>query len=201
MKLIKVIKPSLAAMALAVVTMGTPASAATTVETKLNQGIIGGEHNLEVTPVSNFNAVTLNGETQVTHADPGTLVVTDARGTGEGYRVNVRANQFKVSADTKSDKTLPKGSLVLSSGGADVTKVGGTQSQNPEFKAENFVIDTDNQSTILSAKKDQGMGKYNIKFKNDALSLTLNPHSTYVVNKSGTTTYESVLTYSVVTGP
>lgn len=201
MNLQRLIKPSLTAIALAVSVMGTPASAATTVETKLNQGIIGGEHNLEVVPVTNFNTVTLSGETQVTHADPGSLVVTDARGTGEGYRVNVRANQFKVSADTKSDKALPKGSLVLSSNGANITKVGGTQSADPEFKAASFVIDTDNQSTILSAKKDQGMGKYSIKFKNDALSLTLNPHSTYVVNKSGTTTYESTLTYSVVTGP
>lgn len=48
--------------------MGTPASAATTAETKLNQSITGGEHNIAVTPVSNFNAVTLSGETQVTNA-------------------------------------------------------------------------------------------------------------------------------------
>ena len=49
--------------------MGTPASAATTAETKLNQSITGGEHNIAVTPVSNFNAVTLSGETQVTNAN------------------------------------------------------------------------------------------------------------------------------------
>ncbi len=77
----------------------------------------------------------------------------------------------------------------------------GTSSPNPEFKTTNFIIDTDNQVTILSAKKDEGMGKYNVSFNDKSLALTLNPHSTYVENKAGATSYESKLTYSIVTGP
>lgn len=153
MRFSKVMIPTLATLALGMSLMGTPASAATTADTKLNQSITGGEHNITVTPVSNFNAVTLSGETQVTHANPGVLTVTDATGSGNGWRINVKADQFKVSGDTKSNRTLPKGSLVLNSGGATITKVGGTSSPNLEFKTTNFIIDTDNQVTILSAKK------------------------------------------------
>ncbi|HDR6318564.1 TPA: WxL domain-containing protein [Bacillus thuringiensis] len=200
MRFSKVMIPTLATLALGMSLMGTPASAATTAETKLNQSITGGEHNIAVTPVSNFNAVTLSGETQVTNANPGVLTVTDATGSGDGWRINVKADQFKVSGDAKSNRTLPKGSLVLNSGGA-ITKVGGTSSPNPEFKTTNFIIDTDNQVTILSAKKDEGMGKYNVSFNDKSLALTLNPHSTYVENKASATSYESKLTYSIVTGP
>lgn len=187
MKFSKVMIPTLATLALGMSLISTPASAATTADTKLNQSITGGEHNIAVTPVSNFNAVTLSGETQVTHANPGVLTVTDATGSGNGWRINVKADQFKVSGDAKSNRTLPKGSLVLNSGGAAITKVGGTSSPNPEFKTTNFIIDTDNQVTILSAKKDEGMGKYNVSFNDKSLALTLNPHSTYVENKAGAT--------------
>lgn len=171
--------------------------AATTAQTQLKQGIIGGEHSVSVTPTSNFENVKLNGETQIAHASPGTLTITDATGTGDGYRVNVQATQFH----TKGTKTLPKGSLTLSSNGSNITKVGGTNSQNPEFKANNFIIDVDSQTTIVSAKKDQGMGKYNVKFDDKAFALTINPHTTYVEGNGSTTTYESNLTYSIVTGP
>lgn len=41
----------------------------------------------------------------------------------------------------------------MNSGGAAITKVGGTSSPNPAFKTTNFIIDTDNQVTILNAKK------------------------------------------------
>lgn len=201
MRFSKVMIPSLATLALGMSLIGTPASAATTADTKLNQSITGGEHNIAVTPISNFNAVTLSGETQVTHANPGVLTVTDATGSGNGWRINVKADQFKVSGDAKSNRTLPKGSLVLNSSGAAITKVGGTSSPNPEFKTTNYIIDTDNQVTILSAKKDEGMGKYNVSFNDKSLALTLNPHSTYVENKAGATSYESKLTYSIVTGP
>jgi hypothetical protein len=202
MRFSRVMIPPLATLALGMSLMGTPASAATTAETKLNQSITGGEHNIAVTPVSNFNAVTLSGETQVTNANPGVLTVTDATGSGDGWRINVKADQFKVSGDSKkSNRTLPKGSLVLNSGGAAITKEGGTSSPNPAFKTTNFIIDTDNQVTILNAKKDEGMGKYNVSFNDKSLALTLNPHSTYVENKAGATSYESKLTYSIVTGP
>lgn len=201
MKFGKVMIPTLVTVALGMSLLGTPASAATTAETKLTQSITGGEHNVAVTPVSNFNAMTLSGETQVTNANPGVLTVTDATGSGDGWRINVKADQFKVSGDTKSNRTLPKGSLVLNNGGAAITKVGGTSSPNPEFKSTNFIIDTDNQVTILSAKKDEGMGKYNVSFNDKSMALTLNPHSTYVENKAGATSYESKLTYSIVTGP
>ncbi|HHB2119167.1 TPA: WxL domain-containing protein, partial [Bacillus cereus] len=175
MRFSRVMIPPLATLALGMSLMGTPASAATTAETKLNQSITGGEHNIAVTPVSNFNAVTLSGETQVTNANPGVLTVTDATGSGDGWRINVKADQFKVSGDSKSNRTLPKGSLVLNSGGAAITKVGGTSSPNPAFKTTNFIIDTDNQVTILNAKKDEGMGKYNVSFNDKSLALTLNP--------------------------
>jgi hypothetical protein len=201
MKFSKVMIPTLATLALGMSLISTPASG-TTADTKLNQSITGGEHNIAVTPVSNFNAVTLSGETQVTHANPGVLTVTDATGSGNGWRINVKADQFKVSGgDAKSNRTLPKGSLVLNSGVSYITKVGGTSSPNPEFKTTNFIIDTDNQVTILSGKKDEGMGKYNVSFNDKSLALTLNPHSTYVENKAGATSYESKLTYSIVTGP
>ncbi|MFV1456361.1 WxL domain-containing protein [Bacillus mycoides] len=201
MKFGKVMIPTLVTVALGMSLLGTPASAATTAETKLTQSITGGEHNVAVTPVSNFNAVTLSGETQVTNANPGVLTVTDATGSGNGWRINVKADQFKVSGDTKSNRTLPKGSLILNNGGAAITKIGGTSSPNPEFKSTNFIIDTDNQVTILSAKQDEGMGKYNVSFNDKSLALTLNPHSTYVESKTGATSYESKITYSIVTGP
>lgn len=186
------------------------AFAAESGQTQAIQQINGGVRDVSATSSTAFNSVNLDGSVQKTNADPGTLSIKDASGTGEGYRITVSATQFKTVtpsngfASGTSARTLPKGSLLLKNTGATINAVGGTTSQKPNWTGSSWVIDSGSPVTILSANKDTGMGKYDIVFGSDNLELTLNPSTTYIdnVNYAGKSTpYETNITYTIISGP
>ncbi|QQE79524.1 WxL domain-containing protein [Alicyclobacillus sp. SO9] len=64
-----------------------------------------------------------------------------------------------------------------------------------------WAIDTKTPVTLLSAPVWTGMSQYTVHWPADALKLTLEPKSTYTNPSSSSTTYQSQLTYSIVSGP
>lgn len=159
--------------------------------------INGGLLEFSAVPVNvTFNPVTLNGIVQIVDFDFTGFSVTDARGTGVGWKMQVSASQFAVDATKK----LPIGSLSLKppsgfTAGYDNPSpsptVGGTYSV-PQ------VIDGQDERVIVTAVADAGMGKWNINWDeatNNDLTLTLNPATTKVGN------YVSTITWTLSTGP
>jgi hypothetical protein len=185
------------------------ALAASTGTTTVSQGINPGTMDVSATPTATFSAVTLDGTTKTTTANPGALNVQDNTGAGAGWKVAVSASQMTEQTPTGGFATgttaekLPKGSLNLSNSGATISQ-NGTTSPAPTWKGANFTIDSGTPVNILSAAVDQGMGKYVVTFGSTALALTLNPNTTYTDPTnypSGSTPYSTVLTYTITTGP
>ncbi|KYD11406.1 hypothetical protein B4102_2134 [Heyndrickxia sporothermodurans] len=189
---------------------GNNAFAATTGTTTATGSISGGTLDLTATPTATFPNVNLNGTIQSTSTNAGSLAITDATGTGEGYRITAQASQFTEKAPSGGFKagttanTLPKGVLTLSSTGGSITANSGTTSAVPKFKSSSWVIDNGSASTIISANEDEGMGKFNVSFAASSLSLSLNPAYAYIDKSnygSTNTPYETNITYTIVSGP
>ncbi|MEQ2529139.1 WxL domain-containing protein [Bacillaceae bacterium CLA-AA-H227] len=185
------------------------ALAETSMTTKATQAIQGGEKDVSINSTTTFDPVVLNGEVQTTNANPGQLNVTDASGTGEGWRIQVSASQFTEKTPSggfaagTTAKKLPQGSLSLSNSGSTISAVG-TTSASPTWVANEWILDNGSAVNILSAAKNAGMGKYTVAFGANGLSLTLAPNTTFIdsVNyPNGSTPYESTITYTIVTGP
>lgn len=160
---------------------GQSAFAATT-------AIEGGSLSFGTQPsVGNFSAVELNGQVQTSTAAVSAFTVIDATGTGDGWNVVVKADQF---TDAANQLTLPINSIDIAlptvsaqAGASDVTTI---------TKADGK-IDNATGVKILSAAEGGGMGTYNV----DANNLTLNLLPKDV--KEGT--YSSTVTVTVTTGP
>lgn len=141
-----------------------------------------------------FPSVRLTGSKHSISTNLSDFVITDATGSGDGWHVVVSASQLQDAAGHQ----LPKGSLQLLAPDK-VTVTGGTTSPKPTVKSGPWLIDNGSYS-VLSAAKNQGMGKYTVAFPTNALNLTLNPASVFV-GSGGSSTYTSTITWTVVTGP
>lgn len=173
---------------------------ATSGNTTTTVGINPGSLSLTAPATATFASVTLDGTVQTTTADLTTVGVTDATGSGNGWRVTVGATQFTEVGG--AGLTLPTGSLSLAS--PSTVTADGTTSPVPTIQTGPFVIDNGSAATILSAAVNEGMGKYNVNFPVGALTLTLNPATTKVdtVNyPSVATPFETTVTFTVVSGP
>jgi hypothetical protein len=133
---------------------------------------------------------------QIAYADAGTLLVTDATGSGAGWQVSVKASPLtEVGKEGKSIKELPKGSLTLSLENARI-KVGEGSGVPPEWVGGmNPIIDKDDPTTLLSADREQGMGTYKVFFDKNALVLKIPKES------PSHASYHSILTWSIQQGP
>src|SRR5687768_10775824 len=162
-----------------------------------------------LTPGS-FGQVTLNGQDQVTYAPLSTYEVTDATGTGAGWKVTFKASRFACTAGTEQcpagGDTLDAGLLKIAKPtvscatgnaclGRGVAPTGGISGET--------AIDGDSSAAavaVLSAAAGSGMGKYTVApgaFAGDAsknLQLQL-PAYAYAA------TYTSTLTIDISTGP
>lgn len=137
--------------------------------------------------VGNFSAVELNGQVQTSTAAVNAFTVIDATGTGAGWNVVVKADQF---TDTANGLKLPTNSIDIDS--PTVTADTGASELATISKASGK-IDNDTGVKILSAAVDGGMGTYNVAANN--LTLNLLPKDV----KEGT--YTSTVTVTVTTGP
>jgi hypothetical protein len=150
--------------------------------------ITGGSLSLTQPTIGNFAAVTLNGQIQTTNASMGAFTVTDATGTGNGWNVVVKANQFTTGGTTPL--TIPNNSLDIAL--PTVTAQAGASDVSTITKASGK-IDNATGVKILSATQNGGMGTYDVA----ASTLTLNLQPKDV--KAGT--YTSTLSVTVTTGP
>jgi hypothetical protein len=137
--------------------------------------------------VDNFATVELTGQVQTSTAAVSAFTVVDATGTGDGWNVVVKADQF---TDAANQLTLPTNSIDIAlptvsaqAGASDVSTINKASGK----------IDNDTGVKILSAAEGGGMGTYNV----DANTLTLNLLPKDV--KEGN--YTSTVTVTVTTGP
>lgn len=163
-----------------------------------------------LTPGS-FGAVTLTGEDQLTHASLSSYQVTDATGTGTGWKVTFKASRFACTAGTGqcpagSGDTLDAGLLKIAKPTAACAT--GNACQNRAAAPAGGIsgetaIDGDASAaaaTVISAAAGSGMGKYTVTpgaFASDSsknLQLQL-PAYAYAA------TYSSTVTIDISTGP
>lgn len=139
-----------------------------------------------------FDPITLTGSVQTTSGVLTNLVVTDARGSGAGWSVEVSATQFEKTGETSTK--LDAGSLKLYSP-AGITSP--TNSSVPTIKSdgEPFVIDSGTSYKMVSADVNAGLGVWTISWDPADLQLTLNPGTT----KAGA--YTSKITWQLNQAP
>jgi hypothetical protein len=163
-----------------------------------------------VTP-GTFGAVTLNGQDQLTYASLSSYDVTDATGTGAGWKVTFKASRFACTAGADqcpagTGDTLDAGLLKVAKPTAACATGNGCQGRAAAPTggiSGDTAIDGGTSAaavTVLSAAVGSGMGKYTVTpgaFASDSaknLELRL-PAYAYAA------TYTSTLTIDISTGP
>lgn len=182
-----------AALTAGLVVMGTtlvtagPSHAAPT-SVSVASGVLG----VAVPTVNDFAVITLTGAAQVAEAPLDPFSVTDARGTGQGWTLNLRATVFQEwdgTAYVAGGKALPEGSLSL----AGLSVAGdGTESGTPEVMAGPYIVDG-GAVTVAVAGAGVGMGRFTFT-PAGGLRVAV-PASAYA------RTYRSELSLSVTSGP
>lgn len=154
------------------------------------------------TLIQPFPTVTLNGSTKTTYASLSDMTFVDARGSAEGWNLQVSATRFQEIGG--QGYQLASNSLTLSPP-VSITPIGGTDSSIPytSFPSD-MVIDNNVSSAYLVAQPNEGMGTFTISFPTNSLKLSVNPATTYVDKTSYPSTatpYASTITWTLVTGP
>lgn len=150
--------------------------------------ITGGSVSLSAVTASSFGVLPLDGTTQTIKAPLNTFDVTDARGTGEGWKVSVVAGQF---TDSTSGNVLEAGSLAIDAPSVSLKDDG--SSALTTITQAGGVIDNGTGVKLLSAAVNGGMGSYTVAPA--SMTLTLKPGTVYAGN------YASTVTVSLTTGP
>jgi len=145
---------------------------------------------------SNFSAVTLNGSQRTTTATWSLPNVTDARGTGAGWKYTPSLTPFAeyaAGAYVASGKTLAASSLQVTT--APVVAQVDTSSSPANTVASvpaSTALDTGSAVTLLSAAVDGGMGSYSASAMTAQLTI---PASAYAKS------YKTDATISLDTTP
>ena len=138
---------------------------------------------------ADFASRTIDGTAQTTTASLDAFTVTDATGSGAGWRVTAQASQFTYVPAVGTTRTLAAGSLSVST---PTVAANGTTSPDPTVSAGPFTIDVASAVQVASAAVDTGMGAYDFGATTMTLSL---PADVYAG------TYTSTVTISVVSAP
>ncbi len=155
-------------------------------------GVTGGLLTIGDLVTANFVAVTLDGTTRTSISTVNSFTVVDARGTGDGWSINLKATQL-TSNTTKNIglKTLPLSSLLL--GTVSVVADSNATPVTGGITILQGAIDTAAGVNILSATINKGMGTYTVSIA--PMILTLLPKDA----KKGT--YTSTITMTLSQGP
>ncbi len=134
--------------------------------------------------ISDFGDVTLNGSVLSTTATISTMTIVDARGTGAGWSVNVKATPFTSNTSNNiglivlPDNSLALGTVSITAGNGSSDVSGTTITQG--------TIDNSAGVKILSSAINSGMGTYTVNI--GAMTLTLSPKDAEAGSYSSTIT-------------
>lgn len=176
----------------------TDAFAATTTS---SVGIQSGSLSIVSTP-SNvvFPEITLNGDWGVSTGSLDHILVSDARGTGDGWNLTVSSTRFQEIGGL--GLTLPSGSLIMYAPGG-VTPGLEITSPPPTLATGYMAIDA-SSFKIASAAPNQGLGSYDVLFGANTLEINI-PPSVKVIDlfnyPTSATPYSATLTWSLSVGP
>lgn len=153
--------------------------------------VTGGSLAIEDLLIANFTPVTLDGTTQDTPAVVTAMILTDARGTGDGWNVSLEASQF--AHGTIVGEKLPLDSLTL--GTVSIAEKEGVTGSTAVAGIDILGGKIDNVAgvVILNAPVNEGMGTYTVSMED--MTLTLKPATTYAG------TYTSTVTMTHTSGP
>jgi hypothetical protein len=138
--------------------------------------------------LGDFGTVTLDGTRKAVTTSVGNWSVTDARGTGAGWRVNMEA-----TVPTNTDATpltLANASIALTAASA-VTKADSLNGSAAPTAAGGELM-VGGGKTVSAAAVDGGMGVWNFTQAADDLTLTVPSDA-----KVGTTAYTTTITTTI----
>lgn len=152
--------------------------------------------------ISDFGNLKLGGTAKTLYATLGSINVTDATGSGSGWRLLLQATPFHEVGG--ANYTLPSNSLTFSIP-KSVSPSDNNKSGLPTIQTKgDLIIDNGNQHNIVSAAVGNGMGSFNITLGKPTFSLVLNPSTTKIDHTyypAGPTPYRTNITWNLVTGP
>ncbi|MEN2667149.1 WxL domain-containing protein [Listeria aquatica] len=129
-------------------------------------------------------------ETYTSTAKNPNVQVTDRRGEGQGWTLQVALSEFKDQTD--ASKVLKGAELTIPKGGLKTTA--GNVSDAPNNFASTLAADGSGSAIIMQANEKTGMGTWEDLFNNQEIKLTV-PAGNY----SGD--YSSTLNWSLVDAP
>lgn len=145
-----------------------------------------------------MGSVMKNGLIQTVKADLGTMIVGDYTGTGSGWHVTASATAFTQTNGT-SGYTLPTNTFKINGVGTITQTVGGGTLPTVTSGSP-WIIDSGAMS-ILSAGVGAGMGEFNVTFPAEALELEIDTAGDVTDPVVDPTTFQSTITWNIVTGP
>jgi hypothetical protein len=154
--------------------------------------VSGGTLQVTAPAVNDFISVTLDGTAQVATAPIGPFAVTDARGTGIGWTMNIQATplgQWDEGRYVPGGDTLPEGSLILP--GLSVASAG-TDSVAPALVTGPYTLDS-GPITLARASSGTGMGRFRF--------TPTGPLRVAVPVGAHAGTYRGEVSISVISGP
>lgn len=135
-----------------------------------------------------FSNIKLTGQADKASQSLIPLKVTDARGTGKGWSVEVSATPF---AETSSSLALDPGSLKIKKPVAFTSEfVGSIPPTSNYLGSDPYSIDGGSSVKIVKASDNSGLGPWTISWDSDSLSLTLNPATTRIGTYVSTITWQ-----------
>lgn len=164
--------------------------------------IEAGELSYTAPNIVSFGTVKLADTKQtVTTEFDGPVVISDARGSGEGWKLGLSATVFKTTING-SDHTLPTGKLRIKQPTSLTNSSGVNTGLNNLVTTSDVVIDGVGTVNIASASVNNGKGITNVAFPTlDSLSLEIDPNDILVDKTAKTSKYTAVLTWSLTEAP
>ncbi|WP_165786736.1 LamG-like jellyroll fold domain-containing protein [Heyndrickxia camelliae] len=158
-----------------------------------------GSLSLESVPSNiNISNVVLNGKTQKIYGSFGQkLIVKDTRKTRDGWKIRVKATNFK-SADGL--RTFPSNSIDIKPV-ISINQTKGLMKGSPTITSSNQFIDNTNGAIIISADStDTGYGIYEISFPSNVLEINIDPKYGFSNIDKSALEYSTKITWTVESG-
>lgn len=166
-------------------------------------GIQSGQLTISSVPTSSNKTISLTGNIQEITFPLSPIVVSDGRGSGAGWNLNVVATPFQEIGG--QGYVLPSQSFVLATPTAMRALHTGMRTILPALTTvEAVTLDNGQSITLAVANVNEGMGTYELSFPSFPLKLSLLPADTKTdpfTYGGSPTPYMSTITWTLSTGP